>query len=302
MIKDSTGSDFLGGLYKGGMTAVDLLAQAAIPGAGLGFADDAARGLVKATTKADDILSLLGITGKNGDDVLKAIANTAGKSNDDIIKAIADSTGKSAEEVARIIANGTAANGDNAARMLASATAKNGTVPGSVAGQVSKTGDDYFNSWIDYLNGSIKNPDIEDVDKITGEIPPKIDNPLESSSTKAYTDGAGDVLNKLPKTTEESVRTKLDTYLLEPTHSACGSKAKWFKEALGFTKDNSADFAKQIMFDPKKAVQTAINAHGTKFSQIISVHGANGKIIVEFIFIKNNDGIIRLVTSIPTKR
>jgi filamentous hemagglutinin len=82
-----------------------------------------------------------------------------------------------------------------------------------------------------------------------------------------------------------------------------GSKAKWFKEALGFTKDNSADLAKQIVFDPKKAIQTTKNAYGTKFSQIISVRGANGKIMgVEFIFIKNNDGVIRLVTSIPAKR
>lgn len=116
-------------------------------------------------------------------------------------------------------------------------------------------------------------------------------------------EGAGDSLNKLPKTTEESVRTKLDTYLLEPNHPVGGSKAKWFKEALGFTKDNSINLGKQIVFDPKKAVQTAANVHGTKFSQIIPVLGANGKIIdVEFIFIKNNDGVIRLVTSIPTKR
>ncbi|MFA5670733.1 MAG: DUF6883 domain-containing protein [Balneolaceae bacterium] len=119
----------------------------------------------------------------------------------------------------------------------------------------------------------------------------------------AEPEGAGNELNRLPKTTAESVSTKLDTYLLEPTHPVGGSKAKWFKEALGFTKDNSTDLAKQIVFDPKKAVQTATNAHGTKFSQIIPVQGANGKIInVEFIFIKNNDGVTRLVTSIPTKR
>jgi hypothetical protein len=115
--------------------------------------------------------------------------------------------------------------------------------------------------------------------------------------------GAGETLNKLPKTTAESVSSKLDTYLLEPTHPAGGSKAQWFKEALGFTKGNSVDLSKQIVFDPKKAIQTATNAYGTKFSQIISVHGANGKIIdVEFIFIQNNDGVIRLVTSIPAKQ
>ncbi len=74
-----------------------------------------------------------------------------------------------------------------------------------------------------------------------------------------------------------------------------------FKLRLG--QDNSAGLAKQIVFNPEKAIQTTKNAYGTKFSQVISVQGANGKIIdVVFIFIKNNDGVIRLVTSIPAKR
>jgi len=124
---------------------------------------------------------------------------------------------------------------------------------------------------------------------------------LSGQRTGELVEGAGNSL--LPKTTAESVSAKLDTYLLEPTHPVGGSKAKWFKEALGFTKDNSADLAKQIVFNPEKAIQTTKNAYGTKFSQVISVQGANGKIIdVEFIFIKNNDGVIRLVTSIPAKR
>ena len=124
---------------------------------------------------------------------------------------------------------------------------------------------------------------------------------LSGQRTGELVEGAGNSL--LPKTTAESVSAKLDTYLLEPTHPVGGSKAKWFKEALGFTKDNSADLAKQIVFNPEKAIQTTKNAYGTKFSQVISVQGANGKIIdVKFIFIKNNDGVIRLVTSIPAKR
>ena len=124
---------------------------------------------------------------------------------------------------------------------------------------------------------------------------------LSGQRTGELVEGAGNSL--LPKTTAESVSAKLDTYLLEPTHPVGGSKAKWFKEALGFTKDNSADLAKQIVFNSEKAIQTTKNAYGTKFSQVISVQGANGKIIdVEFIFIKNNDGVIRLVTSIPAKR
>lgn len=72
--------------------------------------------------------------------------------------------------------------------------------------------------------------------------------------------GAGISLKRLPKTTAENVSNKLDTDLLESNHPAGGSKAKCIKEALGITKDNSADLAKQIVFDPKKAAQTATNA------------------------------------------
>ena len=150
-------------------------------------------------------------------------------------------------------------------------------------------------------------PDIADLLKKAPELGDlardmnKLDDVLGSANEVIK--GLGDSLNKLPKTTADSVSAKLDTYLLKPTHPVGGSKAKWFKEALGFTKDNSSDLAIQIAFDPEKAILTAQNAYGTKFSQVISVQGANGKIIdVEFIFIKNNDGVTRLVTSIPAKQ
>ena len=96
---------------------------------------------------------------------------------------------------------------------------------------------------------------------------------------------------------------KLSAYLLEPNHPVGGSKAKWFEEALGFIKDNSNLLAEQMVFDFDKATKTITNEYGTKFSQVISIQGVNGKIIdVEFIWIKNNDGVIRFVTSIPTKK
>ena len=96
---------------------------------------------------------------------------------------------------------------------------------------------------------------------------------------------------------------KLARYLLNPNHPVGGSKAKWFKEALGFTKSNADDLAKQIVFDPSKAFKTAVTEHGTKFNQLISIKGANGRSIdVTFAWIKNNDGVTRLVTSIPTKK
>ena len=116
--------------------------------------------------------------------------------------------------------------------------------------------------------------------------------------------GLGKVAPKgIPATTADSVADKLQRYLLDPNHPFGGPKAKWFKEALGFTQENLADLAKQIKFDPAKAVQTAVTEHGTKFNQVIEIVGANGKRIeVTFAWIRNNDGVVRLVTSIPTPR
>ncbi len=77
---------------------------------------------------------------------------------------------------------------------------------------------------------------------------------------------------------------------------------KWFKEALGFTLDNMDDLAKQIVFNGERVVQTAVTEFGTKYNQVIKITGANGRVIeVTFAWIKNNDGVVRLVTGIPTK-
>ncbi len=95
---------------------------------------------------------------------------------------------------------------------------------------------------------------------------------------------------------------KLGRYLLNPTHPVGGPKAKWFQEALGFTQENAGGLAKQIAFDASKAVQTAVTQHGTKFNQVIPIAGTNGRVIdVTFAWIRNNDGVVRLVTGIPTK-
>lgn len=111
----------------------------------------------------------------------------------------------------------------------------------------------------------------------------------------------GDV--DLPATTEMSVQDKLYRYLLDPDHPAGGPKAKWFREALGFTRENMDDLARQIVFDPARAVQTAVTPNGVKYNQVISITGANGRQIdVTFAWIRNQDGVVRLVTSIPTKK
>jgi len=105
-----------------------------------------------------------------------------------------------------------------------------------------------------------------------------------------------------PKT-QASVDNKLTNYLLEKDHPVGGSKAEWFDKALGFNKDNSSELAKQIVFEPSKAVETAETQHGVKYDQVISITGANGRVIdVKFGWIKNNDGVVILVTAIPAKK
>jgi hypothetical protein len=81
-----------------------------------------------------------------------------------------------------------------------------------------------------------------------------------------------------------------------------GSKAKWFEQALGFTRQNSEDLARQLVFDETSAVQTAVTKYGTKFDQTINVVGANGRTIpVTTAWIRGGDGVAKLVTAFPGK-
>jgi RHS repeat-associated protein len=100
-----------------------------------------------------------------------------------------------------------------------------------------------------------------------------------------------------------SVDSKLANYLLNAEHAVGGPKAKWFEQALGFNKSNMDSLSKQIVFNPKTAVETGVTKYGTQYNQVIPIHGANGRNIdVTFGWIRNNDGIVRLVTGIPTLR
>lgn len=104
-------------------------------------------------------------------------------------------------------------------------------------------------------------------------------------------------------TTEESVRIKLERYLLNPAHPEGSDKARWFESALGFTLHNVGEIAKQLIFDETKAVPTEETPFGQKYEQIIKLTGANGRIIdVLFVWIKNTDGVTRLVTAPPPKK
>jgi RHS repeat-associated protein len=108
---------------------------------------------------------------------------------------------------------------------------------------------------------------------------------------------------RLGATTAEGFERKLSQYLLNTEHAVGGPKAQWFEQALGFTKANMADLARQIVFDPKTAVQTGVTQYGTQYNQVINIVGANGKTIaVTFAWIRNTDNVVRLVTAVPTKQ
>lgn len=85
---------------------------------------------------------------------------------------------------------------------------------------------------------------------------------------------------------EASVDDKLARYLLNPDHPFGGFKAKWFDEALGFTRSNAGDPAQQIRFGPSKAEQMEMTQFGAKFKQATPITGANGRTIdVSFVWI-----------------
>ncbi|WP_246871822.1 hemagglutinin repeat-containing protein [Pantoea ananatis] len=125
---------------------------------------------------------------------------------------------------------------------------------------------------------------------------------IGKNKTTSGENAAKNGLKNVPET-QASVDNKLTNYLLAKDHPVGGSKAEWFDKALGFNKGNSSELAKQIVFEPSKAVKTAETQHGVKYDQVISITGANGRTIdVKFGWIKNNDGVVRLVTAIPAKK
>jgi len=100
-----------------------------------------------------------------------------------------------------------------------------------------------------------------------------------------------------------NLESKLNGYLLNSAHPQNQTKANWFKQALGFDQSNWQELAKQLYFDPATAVLTKTTQHGKTYEQVISVTGINGKTIdVMFVFMKDNSGIVRLVTGIPARK
>ncbi|MBX9349473.1 hypothetical protein K5M36_20550 [Chromobacterium vaccinii] len=76
---------------------------------------------------------------------------------------------------------------------------------------------------------------------------------------------------------------------------------------VAITTKQRRDFRIQRFAGPRDetapVVFCVLPQHGIKFNQVIPITGANGKVIdVTFGWIRNNDGIVRLTTAIPTKK
>ena len=157
---------------------------------------------------------------------------------------------------------------------------------------------------IEGRDGNIVFPDSEEYNEKKKILPGKFDENQDSGSDRKQELNSVSAKREygLPPDTPTSVKRKLNDYLLNAEHPKGESKAKWFKEALGFTQANADELEKQLVFDFKTAEQSAVTEFGVKYNQRISITGANGKVIeVNVAWIKNNDGIIRMVTAIPTK-
>ena len=74
-------------------------------------------------------------------------------------------------------------------------------------------------------------------------------------------------------------KEKLVDYALNPNHPIGKEKAKAFKTALGYTKENSEELQKKILdlFREDKMVLKREGEYGKQYEQIMKITGPNGK-------------------------
>jgi hypothetical protein len=66
----------------------------------------------------------------------------------------------------------------------------------------------------------------------------------------------------------ESVTKKVNDYLLNPAHPDGGPKAKWFQQALGFTRGNAGQLAEQIVStSPRRLKPSSRSAESSTIRQ-----------------------------------
>ena len=74
-------------------------------------------------------------------------------------------------------------------------------------------------------------------------------------------------------------KEKLIGYALNPDHPVGKEKARAFKAALGYTKENSEELREKILelFDEKDLVLKREGKYGKQYEQIMKITGPNGK-------------------------
>jgi hypothetical protein len=77
--------------------------------------------------------------------------------------------------------------------------------------------------------------------------------------------------------TKKSVDHKLTTYTLNPDQEM--QKHKWFEKALGFNLSNKEKLAEQIVLDQSKLRPIRIDPWGIMYEQLITITGANNRVI-----------------------
>ena len=94
---------------------------------------------------------------------------------------------------------------------------------------------------------------------------------------------------------------KLTGYALNMEHPSGKEKAKAFRDALGYTKDNYADLKAKILesFNENELVYKKESSYGKLYEQIMKITGPNGKIAnVLTAWIKENDESEPRLTSV----
>ncbi|MBZ4622099.1 hypothetical protein [Mycobacterium avium] len=113
---------------------------------------------------------------------------------------------------------------------------------------------------------------------MTFQLPLLAANARIFAAETAASGGAGIDVAQAAKLSQESDLDKLERYLLNPDHVTGDRRRSGSNE-------------------------TGVTQYGIKYNQVISIAGANGRVIdVPFAWIRGNDGVVRLVTAIPTSK
>lgn len=122
------------------------------------------------------------------------------------------------------------------------------------------------------------------------------------------TEGSCNIQPISSETDVEYVEAKMQDYLLNLNHPIGKSKAKYFIETLGYSKNDGLLLHKNIVTSiiGKKPIKTVKTPHGLKHEFHTKITGVNGKIvdtkIVTIIQKDNNKIKYKIITVYPNKK